>query len=56
MEEASVLGKRIGIINLGKMKCVGSPLFLIEKFGKYMNITLNKEEGANNDDICQFIL
>ena len=27
MEEASVLGKRIGIINAGKMKCLGSPLF-----------------------------
>ena len=55
MEEASVLGKRIGIINLGRMKCLGTPLFLIEKFGKYMNITLRKEEGANNDDICKFI-
>ena len=30
MEEASVLGKRIGIINAGKMKCIGTPLFLIE--------------------------
>ena len=55
MEEASVLGKRIGIINLGKMKCIGTPLFLIEKFGKYMNITLNKEEGAENEQICQYI-
>jgi ATP-binding cassette subfamily A (ABC1) protein 3 len=55
MEEASVLGKRIGIINLGKMKCIGTPLFLIEKFGKYMNITLNKEEGAINDKICDYI-
>ena len=25
MEEASVLGKRIGIINAGKMKCIGTP-------------------------------
>ena len=33
MEEASVLGKRIGIINAGKMKCIGSPLFLIERYG-----------------------
>ena len=56
MEEASVLGKRIGIINLGKMKCIGTPLFLIEKFGKYMNLTLSKEEGAKNDSIRQFIL
>ena len=55
MEEASVLGKRIGIINLGQMKCIGTPLFLIEKFGKFMNITLSKEEGANNDEIINFI-
>ena len=55
MEEASVLGKRIGIINLGQMKCIGTPLFLIEKFGKYMNITLNKEEGAQNEEIINYI-
>ena len=55
MEEASVLGKRIGIINLGQMKCIGTPLFLIEKFGKYMNITLNKEEGAQNEEITNYI-
>ena len=30
MEEASVLGKRIGIINGGKMKCIGTPLFLMK--------------------------
>ena len=44
MEEVSVLGKRIGIINLGKMKCLGSPLFLIEKFGKYMNLNKKKKK------------
>jgi len=55
MEEASVLGNRIGIINLGKMKCVGTPLFLIEKFGKYMSINLSKDENANNDQIMSFI-
>jgi len=55
MEEASVLGKRIGIINLGKMKCIGTPLFLIEKFGKYMSININKDDGANNNDIISFI-
>ena len=55
MEEASVLGKRIGIINLGKMKCIGTPLFLIERFGKYMSITLSKEEGADNDTIMSYI-
>ena len=55
MEEASVLGKRIGIINLGKMKCIGTPLFLIEKFGKYMSLTLSKDENADNNKIMDFI-
>ena len=55
MEEASVLGKRIGIINAGKMKCIGTPLFLIERFGKFMNLNITKEEGADNDKIIDFI-
>ena len=55
MEEASVLAKRIGIINLGKMKCIGTPLFLIERFGKYMSVTLSKDEGADNDTIMSYI-
>ena len=56
MEEASVLGKRIGIINAGKMKCIGTPLFLIERFGKFMNLNITKEEGEGNDDkIIDFI-
>ena len=55
MEEASVLGKRIGIINAGKMKCIGSPLFLIEKYGKYMSLNVTKEDGADNDKIVNFV-
>ena len=55
MEEASVLGKRIGILNLGKMKCLGTPLFLIDKYGKYMSINLNKDDNAVNDNIISFI-
>ena len=55
MEEASVLGNRIGIINEGRMKCIGTPLFLIERFGKCMTITISKEEDANNDEIINFI-
>ena len=55
MEEASVLGNRIGIIHEGEMKCSGSLLFLIEKFGKYLSINLYKEEDANNEDIINYI-
>ena len=55
MEEASVLGKRIGIINGGKMKCIGSPLFLIEKYGKYMSLNVSIEENADNNKIVEFV-
>ena len=55
MEEASVLGKRIGIINAGRMKCVGSPLFLIEKYGRFMSLNITKDVGANNDEIVDFM-
>ena len=55
MEEASVLGSRIGIINEGRMKCIGTPLFLIERFGKSMSITISKEEDAINEDIINYI-
>ena len=55
MEEASVLGKRIGIINAGKMKCIGTPLFLIERFGKYMSLNITKEENADNSKIIDFV-
>ena len=55
MEEASVLGNRIGILSEGKMKCIGTPLFLIERFGKFMCINIFKEENANNDDIINYM-
>ena len=55
MEEASVLGNRIGILSEGTMKCIGSPLFLIERFGKNINLNLTKEINANNDEIINFI-
>ena len=55
MEEASVLGKRIGIINAGRMKCVGSPLFLIEKYGRFMSLNITKDIGADNDEIVDFM-
>ena len=55
MEEASVLGKRIGIINAGRMKCIGTPLFLIERFGKFMSLNITKESDAENESIVNFI-
>jgi len=55
MEEASVLGKRIGIISSGHMKCMGSPLFLIEKYGNNMSLNISKEEDGDDKKIVDFI-
>ena len=55
MEEASVLGKRIGIINAGRMKCIGTPLFLIERFGKFMSLNITKEAETESESIVDFV-
>ena len=54
MEEASVLGNRIGIMAEGVLKCIGTPLFLIEKYGKYLSVNVYKEKNANNEDIINY--
>ena len=55
MEEASVLGNRIGIINSGEMKCVGTPLFLVERYGRFMSLNITKEPSAHNQQIIDFV-
>ena len=55
MEEASVLGNRIGILSEGEMKCIGSPLFLIERFGKNINLNITKKIDSINEEIINFI-
>ena len=54
MEEASVLGNRIGIMAEGVLKCIGTPLFLIEKYGKNLSVNIYKDKNANNNDIINY--
>ena len=54
MEEASVLGNRIGIMAEGVLKCIGTPLFLIEKYGKFLSVNIYKDKNANNDEIIDY--
>ena len=37
------------------MKCIGTPLFLIERFGKFMSLNISKDQDANNESIVNFI-
>lgn len=55
MEEASVLGKRIGILSEGKLKCLGTPLFLINRFGKNIALNCIKGRNANDEGIINFV-
>ncbi|EWS72164.1 ABC transporter family protein (macronuclear) [Tetrahymena thermophila SB210] len=56
MDEADYLGDRIGIISDGQVKCVGSSVFLKEKFGNGYNLTLVKEQNTTpSEPIVHFI-
>lgn len=56
MEEAAVLGNRIGIMTSGKLKCSGSLLFLIDRYGQYISLNVIKNPEASNEEIIRFIL
>jgi ATP-binding cassette subfamily A (ABC1) protein 3 len=55
MEEASTLGKRIGIMSDGKLQCCGSNLFLIKKYGKHICLNIIKKPNGNETEIVDFI-
>ena len=56
MEEASVLGNRIGILSEGELQCIGSPLFLIGNLGKTINLNVSKNDtDSDNNKIIDFI-
>lgn len=48
MDEADILGDRIGIMNEGELICLGSPLFLKNRFGSGYTLTVVKK-GAMAD-------
>ena len=53
MDEADILGDRIGIMKEGKLECLGSSMFLKQKFAVGYILKINKlrsfdEENAEN--------
>ena len=44
MEEADILADRIGIIAQGKMSCIGSSIFLKNRFGSGYSLIIVKEQ------------
>ena len=54
MDEADVLGDRIGIMCKGKLKCLGSSLFLKNRFGLGYRITFVKKSKKAHPDLEYF--
>ena len=48
MDEADILGDRIGIMCKGKLTCLGSPLFLKNRFGVGYNLNIIKTNNTKN--------
>jgi len=48
MDEADILGDRIGIMTKGKMSCLGSSIFLKSKFGLGYTMTIIKATTEPN--------
>ena len=55
MEEAAILGNRIGIVSNGKLKCCGSGLFLIDRLGKYISLDIYPKSTGKNEEILKFV-
>ena len=55
MDEADILGDRIGIMADGKLKCCGSPLFLKNKFGVGYRLSIVKKNDEPNHELDNFV-
>ena len=55
MDEADVLGDRIGIMSHGKLVCLGTPLFLKNRYGVGYNLTLEKKHKEPNPMLETFL-
>jgi ATP-binding cassette, subfamily A (ABC1), member 3 len=55
MDEADVLGDRIGIMNAGKIVCLGSSLFLKKRYGVGYNLTLVKRSPEKDKTLQAYL-
>ena len=55
MEEASYLADQIGVLKDGKIICRGSSKYLIDHYGKYITIQINKRRDEKSKDLVYFI-
>jgi len=55
MDEADILGDRIGIMSSGKLICLGRSLFLKNRFGVGYRLNCVKSTKENNPKVGKFI-
>jgi ATP-binding cassette subfamily A (ABC1) protein 3 len=55
MDEADILGDRIGIMTDGQLICLGSSLFLKNRFGVGYNLTMVKKDKESNEKIGPYL-
>lgn len=55
MDEADVLGDRIGIMSKGEMRCLGSGLFLKNRFGAGYRLTMVKKRKRTNQKVGPYL-
>ncbi|GET86722.1 ATP-binding cassette protein subfamily A, member 3, putative [Leishmania tarentolae] len=56
MDEADLLGKRIGIMSQGRLKCSGSSLFLKSRLGVGYNIVISVDPELDLDAVDEVVL
>lgn len=54
MDEADILGDRIGIMAAGQLVCLGSTMFLKKRYGVGYNMTMLKESKDPNPEIMKY--
>lgn len=55
MDEADILGDRIGIMTDGQLICLGSSLFLKNRFGVGYNLTMVKNSKESNTLVGKYL-
>lgn len=55
MDEADILGDRIAIMANGQLECLGSSLFLKNKFGVGYRLTMSKLDNEPNLELDGFV-
>jgi ATP-binding cassette subfamily A (ABC1) protein 3 len=55
MDEADILGDRVAIMTAGQLICLGSPLFLKNRFGVGYNLTMVKKSKDINTKVGLYL-